>query len=123
MPDWINQSDLLEYFFYFKNKSAHSFPIQARKIIQIADFFENEYLIEDIIKYELEPNLNLENALSLLEDSFQKLTSGDDIGKYWFDFFLIVMDYVAQNLFYYVENELSKIKHMNKKLLEELIER
>lgn len=125
LPDWISQTELLEYFFYFKNFSAHNFSIQARKLLQIADFFDNQELIQVLIKNEILPYLNVDNSLQLLEDSFQKLSCSNDFErvKTWYDLFIAAVDMVAGNFDFHIVNHYNKMKHLNKKLLEEIIEK
>lgn len=122
MPDWIGHGDLLEYFFYYKNRN--NCAASARKLLQLADFFKNNELTNSLINEQLIPNLSIENSFAVLEDSYQKLTtSKEQIEKSWFDLFLISIDNVSKNLNIYVKKNLTKLKHTNKKLLEEIIER
>lgn len=127
MPDWINTSDLLEYFFYFKNSNSHSFSIKARRLLQIADFFENENLIENLINNELIPYLSNENALVLLSDAFEKLNEAgedqNDLQSCWFELFVCSVNYVSEHLLFYIENKFSDVKIFTKKLLEEIMEK
>ena len=125
MPQWINSNDLMEYFFYFKNGTNHDFTIKSRKLLLIADFFENEQLIKVLITYDIIPKLEQNTALCFLEDSYQKYSNGIDQNEHWFELFFESMNYCSKNLLYYITNEETsrKLIKMNKKILEELVEK
>jgi len=120
MPDWINSSDLFSYFYYFKHNQIQS---NAKKLLQIADFFENTKIVEKIIEREIIPNLNEENSLAYLEDSFQKLSTRMSGEQIWFILFKESMESVAENLIYYLQNQFKLFVNINKKLLEEIVEK
>ena len=111
MPDWISSSDLFGYFYYIKNNQMQNTPYNAKRLLQIADFFESSPTIEKLIKTEIIPTLNVDNALAFLEDSYQKLTIRKEAcEEIWFMLFMASMEAVAENFIFYVVEVTEEIR-------------
>ncbi len=128
MPNWITSNEVLEYFFYAKSHEDcnFTFSIPNRKLLQIADFFNNEELVAKIVKYEIIPSITFENGLLFLEDSYEKLTKGEAgeiIDNCWFDLFYGSIDYISKSFLNYLNHESEKLKLFNKKVLGEIIDK
>ncbi len=130
MPSWISSRELTEYLIYSKDEEDTDFEytIQMRKLLQIADFFNNDLIVSKVIEDEIIPQIDHENCMMFLEDSFQKLSTespGEEIEKSWFDLFYNTMDYLSKNFldFLKVEEHVSNLKNLNRKVLVEIFER
>jgi len=128
MPVWITSNENLEYFFYSKNlenMSRRTYTISARKLLQIADFFNNPYIISQVINNEIIPTIKFENAMLFLEDSFEKLTKGQgtEIYNSWFQLFYSSIDFISKNFLYFLNTSIESLVLINKKVLGEIIEK
>ena len=122
LPEWITSKNVNEYFIYYNDDSYSDFSISVRKLLMICDYFGNQVLINKVIMNEIIPYLNKDNSLLFLEDSYLKLNKNAD-NPAWFDLFYTSLLSVAKNLIFYLENAYEKIKTVNKKILEEIIEK
>lgn len=119
VPEWITESNLSEYFLYQSNENNKNLSINIKKLLVIADYFNNQILVKKIINNEIIPYLNVDNTLEFLEESYVKLK----LNSNWFDLFYASLKSAATNFTFYLDNEYEKIKHLNKKILEEIIEK
>ncbi len=123
LPKWILTNDIIEYFLYI-NDEAINFNLSVRKLLFIADFFENQIVICKIIHNDIIPNLSKDDSLLFLEDSYTKLNSGLERNNcVWFDLFYSCFRVVEMEFQYFLENEYDKIILINKDILEEVIEK
>ncbi len=124
MPEWFNSSELLEYFFYYRNRTLTNFSIEVKKLLQMGFFFQNEPLVRVIVKKEVIPNLNKENALVYLNESYNKLScNSQNLDQVWFDLFVVCLDFVSKNFLYYMNIQYETLLEANSLLLEEIIEK
>jgi len=137
MPLWITSNEVLEYFFYSKNQeniensnenfNPFPFSISSRKLLQIADFFNNQSIIIKIIKEEIIPSISEQNSLLYLEDSYEKLTKGSQKGEYidneWFDLFYASIDFISKNFLGFLTHKFENLILINKTVLGEIVEK
>jgi hypothetical protein len=121
IPEWISSQNLKEYFHYI-NDDVDDFTMSVRKLLFIAEFFDNKEIIEKIVKNDIIPNINREDCLIFLEDSYKKLKSKTQDNEIWFDLFYTSLNAFVINFQYFLENEFEKIILINKDILEETIE-
>ena len=91
----------------------------------MVNYFENEKILDDIIKFNLEPNINRDTCISLINDSFKYCSENlnSNIKSKWFTLFLKLRDYIIENFLFYLEEEqIYKFQKLDKKLLNELVE-
>jgi len=124
MPDWILYNDLMEYFFYFKNKTTHNFTIEMHKLLKISLYFTNNDLIRDIIYKEVIPKLKNNNSIRFLESSYEQLSSSaQDVDPVWFDLFVSSLEHVSRNFLMHLNMNFKALSNVNNLLLEEIIEK
>ncbi len=124
MPEWINTNDLMEFFFYFKNKTTHNFTMELHKLLQIAFFFQNYDMINDVIYKEVIPRLKNDNSILYLESSYAKLSNkSETVEQGWFDLFVTALDHVSKNFLVHLNIHYEQLLKVNNLLLEELIEK
>ena len=127
---WIDYKTLKDYFTYvkfayFKRESLTELSFNYKKLTLLANYFQCEKILGDLIKYNLEPNINNETCISLINDSFQYCTENlnKNIKSKWFSLFLKLRDYLIENFLFYLQDQtIQKFQKMNKKLLNELVE-
>ena len=123
LPDWISLINLKEFFIYIKDENHSNFSISTKKLLLISDYFDNQALVSKLIRNEIIPYLNSDNCLMNLENSYLKLNMGQCKNKVWFDLFYESLNCSAVNFSFLIENNFEKIKAINKKVLEEMIEK
>lgn len=125
MPDWVAPTDLLEFFFFYKNGIGHDFSIHISKLLLISDFFKNDALVDTLISKIIVPQLNLSSGIVFLEESFQRLNQQTEVSNSWFDLFFFCIETVSKNLMFYISNsEYSRtLLNLNIKVLEEIVEK
>jgi len=142
MPEWFNSNELMEYYSLFRNISTNlnkhiRNPINkyknnsflSRKFIQMASFFQNNLFINKLIQ-DLLKNINIDNALIYLGDSYSKLSvseknphQNNHLDPIWFDLFINCLDFVSVNFLYYLNSQYEELLLVNNLLLEEIIEK
>ena len=91
----------------------------------MANYFQCEKILDQIIRYNLEPNINTDTCISLINDAFQYCSENlnKNIKSKWFTLFLKLRDFLIDNfLFYLDDNLIENFKKMNKKLLSQIVE-
>lgn len=123
LPGWINSQNLEEYFLYIKDEIS-SFNLSERKLLYIAEFFDNSEIMKRIIYTDIIQSIDFTNALSFLEDSFNKITSSsNEMSACWFDLFYMCISFIQSNFEQYLEKEYILISEINSSVLEEIIEK
>ena len=129
---WIDHKNLKDYFTYVKlsyskklNESLSDLSFNFKKLSLLANYFKSDKILDDIIKYNLEPNINMETSISFINDAFKYCSENlnSNIKSKWFTFFLKLRDFIIENFVYYLEDkQLIKFQKLDKKLLAELVE-
>ena len=129
---WIDYKTIKDYFTYVKlsyckkmNESLSDLSFNFKKLGLLVNYFENEKILDDIIKFNLEPNINRDTCISLINDSFKYCSENlnSNIKSKWFTLFLKLRDYIIENFLFYLEEEqIYKFQKLDKKLLNELVE-
>ena len=128
---WIDYKTLKNYFTYVnavcnkKNENLSNLYFNYKKLALLANFFQCEKILDEIIKYNLEPNINIDTCISLINDAFKYCSENlnKNIKSKWFTFFLKLRDFLIDNFLFYLEdNMIERFKKMNKKLLSQLVE-
>jgi hypothetical protein len=122
LPKWVTVPMVKEFFIYFEDEDYTNFTISARQLLLISDYFDNQLLVTKIIKNEIIPYINTLNCLLYMEDSFLKLNSKTK-NKIWFDLFYECLNFCSKNLVALMNGKDQKLKKINKKILEEIIEK
>lgn len=122
MPGWLSSDNIIEFFLYI-NDEANNFNMSVRKLLFIADFFDNQKVVCKIIKNEIIPNLSTDDSLLFLEDSFTKLNIPSENNQIWFDLFYACLMAVEKDFQFLLEKDFDKISKINKEILEEIIEK
>ena len=124
VPEWIAYNDLMEYFFYFKNKTTHNFKIQIHNLLRIAIYFQNTELTKHIIYKEVIPKLKNNNTIVYLELSYTTLSNKkQEVDRSWFDLFVTSLDHISKNLLTHLNLNYHKLIKVNSLLLEEIVEK
>ena len=129
---WIDYKTLKDYFTYVniaytkkKNESLSNLNFNYKKLCLLANYFQCEKILDQIIRYNLEPNINTDTCISLINDAFQYCSENlnKNIKSKWFTLFLKLRDFLIDNfLFYLDDNLIENFKKMNKKLLSQIVE-
>lgn len=125
VPDNVTDEDLKDYIKNSKSKEKllwnYSFEI-IEKVFIISEFFKNNGLLRDLILNYVNPNLNFNNAINLLEFSFQKLSSSNiDIKDIYFKLFYETINFISKNFIFFLERLETTLIKINKKIFEEII--
>lgn len=129
LPKEITSSDLLEFLFLCKNGFGNDFTLQSFKTVVLAEFFDNEGILSKVVIEDIIPKLSKHNAFKYLIFSYTKLNErgGEEshIISILFTLLFSTMDLVSQNFTFYFENPVYTpyLMQLNKKLVEELIEK
>ncbi len=129
---WMDYKTIKDYFTYVKlsyckkmNESLSDLSFNFKKLGLLVNYFENEKILDDIIKFNLEPNINRDTCISLINDSFKYCSENlnSNIKSKWFTLFLKLRDFIIENfVFYLEEDQIYKFQKLDKKLLNELVE-
>jgi hypothetical protein len=87
--------------------------------------------VENLIKENIIPNFDYSNVIDYLENSYLKLSSSKEnslpVNISWFELFIKSIEFVSKNIIFYLTSEnsgyLQKLCGLNKKILEELIDK
>lgn len=123
LPKWISKAMLTEFFIYYYDNDYDKFTVTSKQLLLVSEYFENDCLVTSIIKNEIIPYLSNENCLRNLEDSFYKSCLKNFKNEIWFKWFYESLFYCGKNFIYLLQNHFEKIKSLNQKLLEEIIEK
>ena len=131
MPRWISIEDFTNYLnitkFGIENNSVFTF----NKLLILSDFFENNEFVGKLVKENIVPNFDYSNVIDYLENSYLKLSSSKEnslpVNISWFELFIKSIDFVSKNFVFYLNPDNSeyfdKLKGLNKKILEELLDK
>ena len=131
MPRWISIEDFTNYLnitkFGIENNSVFTF----NKLLLLSDFFENNEFVGKLVKENIVPNFDYSNVIDYLENSYLKLSSSKEnslpVNISWFELFIKSIDFVSKNFVFYLNPDNSeyfdKLKGLNKKILEELLDK
>lgn len=133
LPHWISPNELMEYLYICKNGFGETKNLKSSviKILQISEFFENFEFCHLFIKESIIKTMNKQTAPILLEMSYEKLNNasenGIDLNPCWFELFYAALENMAKNILFYLNDTnlsiLERIKGLNKKIIEELLEK
>ena len=106
LPDWITVEDMTSFIaIYQKGVEYITEYTDKEKLLKISEYFENESFTFSLISDVIMPRLTIENSLSFLSLSYDKLKvaskANGEIDNIWFDFFIKCLDIVGKNLSYY----------------------
>lgn len=97
-----------------------------KKLTQLANYFESPFILSCIIQYNIEPNINVDTCISLINDAFKYCsnpTLNSNLKSKWFNLFMKLRSFIVLNFNYFLnDNNKSKVLKLHYKLLEELIE-
>jgi len=131
MPRWISINDFNIYLNIIKNGTEYNSVFTYNKLLLLSDFFENNDFVEKLVKENIIPNFDLSNVIDYLENSYLKLSSSKEnslpVSISWFELFIKAIDFVSKKFVFYLNPEnsilLDKLSLLNKKILEELIDK
>ncbi len=128
----IYYKNLKNYFTYVnavynkkKNESLSNLSFNYKKLALLANYFQCENILDEIIKNNLVPNINIDTCISLINDAFKYCSENlnKNIKSKWFTLFLKLRDFLIDNFLFYLEdNIIERFKKINKKLLSQLVE-
>ena len=135
LPDWMDIKNLKDYFLYVKlsyepedqeiNQSVSQMKFNFKKLIQLVNYFENEVILEHMIKMNIIPNINIDNCISLINDAFNYYTEIKDnmlMKNLWLGLIEILTNFLTENFMSYLNEEsLTRIKKLNKVILNNVI--
>ena len=89
------------------NESLSDLSFNFKKLSLLANYFKSDKILDDIIKYNLEPNINMETSISFINDAFKYCSENlnSNIKSKWFTFFLKLRDFIIENFVYYLEDK------------------
>ena len=129
LPDWITVEDMTSFIaIYQKGVEYITEYTDKEKLLKISEYFENESFTFSLISDVIMPRLTIENSLSFLSLSYDKLKvaskANGEIDNIWFDFFIKCLDIVGKNLtYYYKKGRFKEIANFDIKILDELYEK
>ena len=96
LPDWITVEDMTSFIaIYQKGVEYITEYTDKEKLLKISEYFENESFTFSLISDVIMPRLTIENSLSFLSLSYDKLKvaskANGEIDNIWFDFFINVI--------------------------------
>ena len=135
LPDWMDIKNLKDYFLYVKlsyepddqeiNQSVSQMKFNFKKLIQLVNYFENDVILEHMIKMNIIPNINIDNCISLINDAFNYYTEIKDnmlMKNLWLGLIEILTNFLTENFMSYLNEEsLTRIKKLNKVILNNVI--
>lgn len=131
MPRWISINDFKEYLNIIKHGIESNSIFTYNKLLLLSDFFENNEFVEKLVKENIVPNFDYSNVIDYLENSYLKLSSSKEnslpVNISWFELFMKAIEFVSKNFIFYLNTENSeyfdKLAGLNKKILEELLDK
>jgi len=131
MPRWITIQDFKTYLSIIKQGIEYNSVFTYNKLLLLSDFFENNDFVEKLVKDHIVPNFDYSNVIDYLENSYLKLSSSKEnslpVNISWFELFIKAIDFVSKNFVFYLNSEnsefLEKLIGLNKKILEELLDK
>ena len=127
VPENIAEKDLIEYFDYVliskndKNLFSNYDFENIHKHLSILEFLNNQKLIKEIIINKIIPNINFNNAINLLELAYSKLFKNENQKEVWFNLFYDTINFMAKNFVFYIKSHYDIVTNINKKILEEVL--
>jgi hypothetical protein len=127
VPRNIDEEDLRTYInqINFSNKGNLfvNYTFEAiEKVLNIGEFFENFTLLGELVFSIVVSNINFNNAISLLEFSFMKLSSSkSEIKEIYFRLFYETINFISLNFVFFLERFEHTLTNINKKILEEIL--
>jgi len=142
LPDWIDEKNIKDYFYYVIEYNSQKFELDLnsnsnkfmnfnfKKLIKIANYFQNENILENIIKFNLIPNLNIETCINFINDAYlyknnnnnkKKENLNNNILIIWNIFYNKLINFFVDNFLEIIKDN-NKIKKLNKNILENVLE-
>jgi hypothetical protein len=124
VPEYFSQEDVREYIDNCNSDLRYqllnySFDKIKKKLL-VCEFFENNNLLKEIINLDINPNLNYNNSIKLLEFSFQKVMDSHN-KDIFFKLFYEAINFISKNFIYFLEMYESTLININKTILEEIL--
>lgn len=140
LPEWIDEKNIKDYFYYVIEYNSEKFELDLnsnyrkfmnfnfKKLIKIANYFQNENILENIINFNLIPNLNIETCVKFINDAYlyknnnNKIENlNDNILIIWNIFYNKLINFFVDNFIEIIKDN-NKIKKLNKNILENVLE-
>ena len=130
LPDFITKNSLMDFLFLIKNglneidELSGNDPNKFLNLIKISDFFQNNVITIKIIKDIILKRINEVNAFDFLNFSYEKLKSNnnEEIDYCYFELFYRCLEIIGNDEHLFIKN-LDKIKHLDKKVIDELLQK
>ncbi len=130
LPDFITKNSLMDFLFLIKNglneidELSGNDPNKFLNLIKISDFFKNNVIAIKIIKDIILKRINEVNAFDFLNFSYEKLKSNnnEEIDNCYFELFYRCLEIIGNDEHLFIKN-LDKIKHLDKKVIDELLQK
>lgn len=134
LPNWIAPNEVMEYLYICKNgfEDINCMKTLTWVFLKISEYFENfefsHILINEV--FLKSDRIEKSNCYQFLEISYEKLNflseNSLSANPVWFELFYSALDFMSKNIFYFLANEIGvmeKVKNLNKKIAEELVEK
>ena len=140
LPEWIDEKNIKDYFYYVIEYNSEKFELDLnsnyrkfmnfnfKKLIKIANYFQNENILENIINFNLIPNLNIETCVKFINDAYLYKNNNnnnenlnDNILIIWNIFYNKLINFFVDNFIEIIKDN-NKIKKLNKNILENILE-
>lgn len=135
LPDWIDIKTLKDYFTYIhlsidaasatdsNSKLFLNQQFNFKKLVQLANYFENNIILEQMIQSNIIPNISIDNCISLINDAYQycKQLSNEELRKHW-AFLLIHLKKFIIKRFPDILQCFSKLKTLDNTILRDIVE-
>ncbi len=140
LPEWIDEKNIKDYFYYVIEYNSEKFELDLnsnyrkfmnfnfKKLIKIANYFQNENILENIINFYLIPNLNIETCVKFINDAYLYKNNNnnnenlnDNILIIWNIFYNKLINFFVDNFIEIIKDN-NKIKKLNKNILENVLE-
>jgi len=97
---------------------------KGKNLIDLANFFQNDKLIQMIINETIQPYINKENCLSILIENYKKIeTKSNTLCEGYSRLINTCIELTANNLFHLIKVNEKELNSLKKRLTEEIIDR
>ncbi len=130
LPKWVNSTIFNIFYEFLKERSLplknekNPYPSQTlQRLLWLGDFFQMDVFQDRVISDLIIPNLDLNNCLLFLNESFKKLKACEDSNDMWYMLLNHSMNFTSKNIVMLNRKQSPDLFKVNSKILEEIIER
>jgi hypothetical protein len=118
---WIKEEDLSMYLIYLEKGQRLRNMNLAMSLVKLAEYFNNEKAVSDLILLDIVPLINEENSLMVLEDSFKKVKLNSN--REWCYLLNTCINVIGKSLPFFLQNYYNKMTYISPELIDKIIEK